>query len=365
VQRIPVSPENPEPETVARAVEVLRSGGLVAFPTETVYGICADATNAAAVRRLYEAKGRDPQRACAYLLPDRRAAERLAPPLPPLAARLADRFWPGPLTLVVPGPKDGETVGLRLPALELARALADIAGRPLLQTSANRAGEPAALNASGVAEALGDAIDLILDGGRTPGGRSSTVVLCDRRSVTVLRAGAVPEEDIVRAASELTLIACTGNLCRSPLAEALLRRGLAERLGCAPQELARFGHRLASFGTMAMVGRPATEHAITVGRELGVDLSAHRSRPFSLGLLEAADRVYCLARPHLDFLIPYYADRPDALDLLDPKGREIHDPYGRPVKIYRRVAKVIARAVEKRADELAGTKVEGPGEEVR
>jgi len=359
LERLKVKPEEPAPEAVARAAEVLRAGGIVAFPTETVYGICADALNADAVRRLYKAKGRDSKKACAYLLADLKAAERVAPPLPPLARRLAARFWPGPVTLVVPGVMDGETVGLRLPALELPRALADIAGHPLLQTSANRTGEPAALNAAAVQKALGGAVDLLLDGGRAPGSRSSTVVRCDGRSLTVVRAGAIPEEEILDAASELTLIACTGNLCRSPLAEALFKKLVAERLGCGIADLRRFGHRFGSFGTMAMVDKPATQESAVVGREHGVDLSSHRSRVFSPRLLASARRVYCLARHHVDFLLPYFAKRPADLQLLDPKGREIHDPYGRPLKVYRRVGEQIARAVEKRADELVSPNDEG------
>ncbi len=353
LERIKVAPHAPAPEALARAAEILRAGGIVAFPTETVYGICADARNPAAVRRLHDAKGRDSAKACAYLLADAAAAGRVAPPMPPLARRLAARFWPGPVTLVVPGKKDGETVGLRLPLLELPRALAGTAGRPLLQTSANRSGERAALNAAAVKESLGDVVDLLLDGGRAPGGKSSTVVRCDRRSVTVLRAGAVAPEEIVRAASELTLIACTGNLCRSPLAEAMLKRLLAKRLGCRIADLPRFGHRFASFGTMAMVGKPATEESVTIGREHGVDLGEHRSRIFSPKLLASASRVWCLARNHVEFLRPYFAERPDVLALLDAKEREIPDPYGRSLKVYRRVADQIARAVEKRVDELA------------
>jgi L-threonylcarbamoyladenylate synthase len=352
LKRIPVNPDEPAPEAVAEAASALRAGGIVAFPTETVYGLCADALNADAVRRLYAAKGRDPEKACAYLLADASSAARVAPPMPALARRLAARFWPGPVTLVVPGEKEGQTVGLRLPALELPRALADIAGHPLLQTSANRSGEPAALNAAAVATSLGSEVDLILDGGRAPGSKSSTVVRCDRRSVTVLRAGAIPPEEIVRAASELTLIACTGNLCRSPLAEALFRKALAEQLLCPVADLPRHGFRFASFGTMAMIGKPATEESVVVGREHGVDLTGHRSRIFSPRLLASARRVYCLARNHLEFLRPYFAERPADLDLLDPKGRDIHDPYGRPLKVYRKVGRDIGKAVEKRALEL-------------
>jgi tRNA threonylcarbamoyl adenosine modification protein (Sua5/YciO/YrdC/YwlC family) len=359
LERLKVRPEEPAPEAVARAAEVLRAGGIVAFPTETVYGICADALNPAAVRRLYEAKGRDSEKLCAYLLADAKAAERVAPPLPPLAQRLAARLWPGPLTLVVPGEREGQTVGLRLPALELPRALADIAGHPLLQTSANRAGEPAALNGAAVKKALGGAVDLLLDGGRAPGSRSSTVVRCDERALTILRAGAIPTEEILEAASELTLIACTGNLCRSPLAEALFRKTIAERLGCTVADLPLFGFRFGSFGTMAMVDKPATEESAVVGREHGVDLSAHRSRVFSPRLLASARRVYCLARHHVDFLVPYFAKRPSDLELLDPRGREIHDPYGRSLKVYRRVGEQIARAVEKRVDEILSPSDEG------
>jgi tRNA threonylcarbamoyl adenosine modification protein (Sua5/YciO/YrdC/YwlC family) len=362
LKRLKVTPEAPAPDAIARAVEVLLAGGIVAFPTETVYGICADATNQAAVRKLYAAKGRDPHKACAFLLADAEAAARVAPPMPPLARRLAARYWPGPVTLVVPGKRKGATVGLRLPAPELPRALARAARKPLLQTSANRTGEPAALNVAAVQESLGDTVDLALDGGRAPGGKSSTVVLCDRSSVTVVRAGAVPAEEIVRAASELTLLACTGNLCRSPLSEALLRRGLSERLGCAEKDLPRFGHRLASFGTMAMVSKPPPEEAVAVGDEHGVDIRGHRSRIFSPRLLKEARRVWCFARNQFDFLRPYYASRPDDLALIDPTGREIPDPYGRSAKVYRKVADQIAKAVERRIDEILGLAEEEAGQ---
>ena len=164
VHRITVYGGKVAHDAIARAVAVLRSGGIVAFPTETVYGICVNAADPAAVNRLYAAKGRQASRACAFLLADRDSADALVPELPILAHRLTEAFWPGPLTLIVP--HAGATVGLRLPAHGLARALAAEAGSPLLQSSANRSGEPAALNAAGVEAALGDSVDLLLDGGR-------------------------------------------------------------------------------------------------------------------------------------------------------------------------------------------------------
>lgn len=354
MERIETRTDAPAPEALAEAVRVLKAGGLVAFPTETVYGLCVDPRQRKAVERLYAVKGRDETKAAAFLLADRAAASRLVGGLPPLAGRIADRFWPGPVTLVVPGRKRKRWVGLRVPAPALPRRLAAAFGGPLLQTSANRSGEPAALNAAGVRKALGDDLDLLLDGGRTPGGRSSTVVRCDARKFGIVRRGAVPDTAIARAATELILMACTGNLCRSPIAEAILRAALAERLGCKVSQLLRYGYRIGSFGTMAVPGYPATDHSATCAADLGLDLSAHRSRPFSIGLLKRASRVYCMSNGHLEFLRPYFEGREDDLQLLDPDGKEIRDPYHKPLKAYRRATELIAKAVEARADEILG-----------
>jgi len=355
-----VRPDGPLETAVRAALEVLQRGGIVAFPTETVYGLTVDGGSAEAVEGLFRAKGRDARKACAYLVADVDAARRLVGGrLPRIAERLARRFWPGPVTLLVPG-RRGRLVGLRVPNHPVALALARAAPRPLLQTSANRSGEPAALNAAGVAASLSDRIDLLLDAGRTPGGRSSTVVRCQGDRFAIVRQGAVPAADVIRAATELILVACTGNLCRSPVAEAALRAGLAERLACEVDDLVRFGYRLGSFGTMAMAGHPASEHSITTAAEHGLDLRAHRSRPFSIGLLKQAERVYVMSRNHRDFLVPYFDD-PDVVELLDPRGKEIRDPYGRALKVYRRAAEQILEAVETRADEILG--LAGDGED--
>lgn len=352
MRQVSVQPDNPHPKTLAEAVRVLERGGLVAFPTETVYGLCVDAGNEEAVARLYALKAREREKACAYLLPDRARLTEYTDELPPIACRLADRFWPGPLTLVVPD-RHGGTVGLRLPSTVLARSLAMAIGRSLLQTSANRTGQPAALNAEGVKETFQDDVDLILDGGRTPGDRSSTVVECTEQGYRILRAGAIADEEIVSAATELVLLVCTGNLCRSPLAEAALRRATAERLECGVEEVVTRGFRFGSFGTMALENMPATENAIQSAADIGLDISAHRSRPFSIGLLEEASRIYCLAQGHREFLLPYFKGRSADLELLDPNKKDIRDPYRRSPRFYRKVAEQIVKACAERAGELS------------
>ena len=187
---------------VDRAVAVLRAGGLVAFPTDTVYGLAADPLNRAAVARIYEVKGRSISRPIALLLSD---ADRLAEAavLPKAVHPLVRRFWPGGLTLVVPKTEivhemicPGPTVGVRVPDHPLARSLIRAAGGFLAVTSANRSGAPAALNAEEVLEQLGGRIELVIDGGPCGGGVPSTVLDCTVWPPRVLRSGAIPEEEI-------------------------------------------------------------------------------------------------------------------------------------------------------------------------
>jgi L-threonylcarbamoyladenylate synthase len=343
--------DRPDAAPVAEAARVLGAGGIVAFPTETVYGLAVNADDEAARRRLYEAKGRDARKACAFLLASRDDALRHVERLPSFAQRLADAFWPGPCTLVVPGP-DGTLVGLRLSSDPLPRALAEAAGCPILQTSANRSGEPAATDAKGVADALGDAIDLLLDGGPTAEGRPSTVVQCDDAVFSILREGAIPADRVLRVATDLTLVACTGNLCRSPMAEGFFRMEAAALLGCDPEDVVWRGHRFGSFGVMAVPGLPPTPEAVKAAAELGADIAAIRSRRFALALVHEARRVFGASRSHVEFLQPYFHERPKDLDLLRPDGKDIDDPIGRGLRVYRRVARELRDACRRRVEEI-------------
>jgi L-threonylcarbamoyladenylate synthase len=206
-------------ELLARIDEiagVLKSGGVVAYPTETFYGLGALARDAIAIERLARAKGRPDDKPLPLLAADLAAVEVVAD-LSPLARRLAARFWPGPLTLVLParaglpGPVTAGTgtVGIRIPGSEVARALAARAGGALVSTSANRSGEPPPSRVEELSPALRARLDGVLDGGATPGGRPSTVVLVGATGVTLARAGAVPfaevEGEVERVASTLPL----------------------------------------------------------------------------------------------------------------------------------------------------------------
>lgn len=190
------------PGAVETAAEILHAGGLVAFPTDTVYGVGASAFDEAAVRSIYAAKGRSEEKAIPILVADAADLGRVALALPPSARKLAERFWPGPLTLVVlKGPdlpsavSSTDTVGVRVPDHAIARALLRQSG-PMAVTSANLSGQSSPRSAQEVLQQLGGRIPLILDGGTTPGGIPSTVLDCTQPEPVVLRAGPVALDDI-------------------------------------------------------------------------------------------------------------------------------------------------------------------------
>ena len=188
------------------AAAVLRAGGIVALPTDTVYGIAVALDTPDGVERLFAAKQRPPDKGIMLLLADAAQAPEIGA-WPASAASLAKAFWPGGLTVIVPQRPDvplppaltagTATIGLRVPDHAAPRALAAAVG-PLPTTSANRSGEPEAADADAIVGALGDAIDLVLDGGRAHGGPASTVVDCTVDPPRVLRVGAVPIEALER-----------------------------------------------------------------------------------------------------------------------------------------------------------------------
>ena len=200
-----VDPLDPDPAVVREAAEMLREGLVVAYPTDTVYGLAVDPRNAAAVRRLYELKGRA-EGSALTLIAAELAHARAAGDLTPHAERLAARWWPGPLTILVRArpilARDmlagGVTVGVRIPDHAVAVALARDAGFCITATSANRSHAAAASNCGDVGTALPD-VDAILDGGPARGGAPSTIVDASARAVTLVRQGAVPWERVLKS----------------------------------------------------------------------------------------------------------------------------------------------------------------------
>ena len=192
---IGIAADAPDPAGLAEAARLLQQGGLVAFPTETVYGLGADAANPRALERLNRVKGRPPEKPYSLHMHSAEQVRAYVTSIPPMAQRLMDRFWPGPLTIIMPG-ADGKTVGFRLPDHPIARAFLLACGVPVAAPSANRSGSPPPTDAQEVAAALNGDVDCILDGGPTTFGRESTVVEIAGDRVEIRREGAVSQEAI-------------------------------------------------------------------------------------------------------------------------------------------------------------------------
>lgn len=204
-----IDPQSPDPETLDKAVQVIESGGVVAFPTETFYGLAVDPENVSSVQKLFQVKGRDSAKAIPLIAADVVQVESSISSLSVNELHLANRFWPGPLALVIRASENlasnlhAGTVAVRVPGHTMARMLVSQVGRPITATSANMSGTLPAISADEVYEKLGSALDLILDGGPTPGGVASTIVRVDQSGPVLIRAGVLPWERVLESFSSV------------------------------------------------------------------------------------------------------------------------------------------------------------------
>lgn len=346
--RIP--PRDFDLELLREPAEILRSGGLVAFPTETVYGLGASSRHEEAAQRLARLKSRPEGKPFSYHLARVEQVDELDVRVPRAARVLLERYCPGPLTLVIPkaGEAPGGTIGVRIPANEIARQLIELVGVPLLVPSANPADQPPALSAEDVLRYFSEDLDAVVDGGEVLLKEASTVVRVDDEGYEVLREGIITREMIHQLLEgKRVLFVCTGNTCRSPMAAEIFKKHLAERLGKAPDELQELGYRVQSAGTFALRGGRPTDHAVTVLKEAGMDASHHVTQPLTRDILAGTDHVYALSRSHFQFVEGLLeelepSERP-RLDMLREDG--VVDPVGGDLETYRQCLRDIEEAI--------------------
>ena len=320
-----VNSAKPQARAIAEAADVLRRGGLVILPTDTVYGVAAAPGNE---EKIYNAKSRDRGKPIPLLVADTAGVDRCGGAMGWRARLLARRYWPGPLTLVLPVAKGTE--GFRVPDHPVALALIRAAGGALRVTSANLSGAPAARDAQSAAEALAGSVELVLDAGPSPLGAESTVVEAIGDTLRVLRAGAIPQAAIM--AKPMVLFVCTGNVCRSPMAEYLLKHWL----GPDPK------WDVKSAGVSTDDGMPASEAASVVLAEKGIDLSSHASNQLDRGLVDAAQLIVVMTGAHRDIVLRRFPEARNRIFLLKSFGHtardeDVEDPIGMSVDEYRRV----------------------------
>lgn len=361
---------DPERDTgpIQQAGEALAAGKLVVFPTETVYGVGASAARADAIDALSRLKERQADKPFTLHLANPAEAETYAGPMPTVAHRLAQKAWPGPLTLVVPDrrPTSGEpagivedaiyyrgTVGLRCPDHGVATAILAAAGVPVVASSANRRGAEPPRTASDALAHFRGQVPLAIDAGPAAYPAPSTVVAVhEDNAFDVLREGALTAHRVKRLARTSILFVCTGNMCRSPMAAGLAKHILADTLGTAPKELPNRGIDVLSAGTAAAGGSGPSDNAVRAAADLGVDIRSHRSRPISVDVLRAADYIYVMTRGHRDVVVRLAPEAAPRVALVDPSGRDIEDPIGGDLAVYRACAARLKEALAARLREV-------------
>ncbi len=362
--------------------QALARGELVAIPTETVYGLAARADSPEAIRRLRELKGYQDQRPFTWHLGTPPLASkndglkhsspytatvpslgdpRLEPrPLDAIVRRLTNRYWPGPLTLVVQGVPaamravaEGDWIGLRQPAHPATGLILHSLPFPVVATSANRAGQAPLLTAQAVIAEFGSDLAAVVDGGASCLNEASAVLRVGRGHFDLLREGLVTESDLRSSAGLAMAFVCTGNTCRSPMAEGLARAATRRALG--EIDPASFGFEFHSMGVFASPGSPPSVHSVAAMNARGIDISDHHSTPTSPENLIGMDRIYCLTRSHAEALL---ASLPRAMgskvELLDPLGKDIPDPIGGSESDYELCARSIDQAIAAHIAEWVG-----------
>ncbi len=364
-----VSADGQAQAAVREAIDCLAAGGLVVFPTETVYGVAALASHAEGLNRLRELKGRQDGKPFTVHIGQRAAVPRFVPELAGAGRRLVKKAWPGPITLIfqVERPEEAEivrahapelvsalyhegSIGIRCPDHHLAAEFLAGAPGPVVAASANLAGQAPPTSGEEALATLGGRVDLAIDAGRCRYAQASTIVRVNREGFEVLREGVISERVLRKLAMLNILLVCSGNTCRSPMAMGLLRKLLAERLGCSERELIERGIHVESAGTSAFGGSSAASGAIKALRARGIDISGHRSQPVNLEMINRADLILALTAAHREAMAAMVPGARDRIILLG--DLDIEDPIGAGDDVYDACAENIERALQHRLEEI-------------
>lgn len=357
-------------DVVHRAVQALAEGKLVAFPTETVYVLAASAHSEAAVARI-AALTKPQDRVPTLTLAVKSADDALdyVPELSLLGRRLARRCWPGPVTLVLAdnhpdsvvkqlpeGVQQSVTnagfISLRVPAHPVVLSVLRLFAGPLVIGNAARPDGGEAVTAQEVLAGVGDQVDVVLDDGRSKFAQPASVVKVDGRTLEIVQTGVLAASTLRRLADLMVLVVCTGNTCRSPMAEALLKKRLADKLGCQIEELENRGVIIMSAGIAAMAGGRAAAEAISAMNERGLDLARHESQPLTERLVRYADLVLSMTRGHREAILTQWPDAAGRIELVNRDRLDISDPIGGPAELYRKCAEQIDAQLAKWVDDL-------------
>ena len=285
------------------------------------------------------------------------------PGISQVGRRLAWRLWPGPLTLVFPPaltdglfgrlpPKVRQVIApagglaLRSSADPFLRDVLELTPAPIVLGAVGFADRPPAITADPLRGLAG--LDMVIDSGPTQCGQLCTQVRIDEQRWTIEREGVIDSRTLTQMSGLIILFICTGNTCRSPMAEAICKLMLARRLDCPAEQIEERGYVVQSAGVAAASGSPAASHAIDVLRAMGGSLESHRSRRVTLDLVRQADCIFAMTADHLEALLDAVPEVQSHSHLLDPRGGDVPDPIGSDHHNYRQTAQMIEQMLEER-----------------
>jgi tRNA threonylcarbamoyl adenosine modification protein (Sua5/YciO/YrdC/YwlC family) len=346
---------------IQRAAELLSAGKLVVLPTETVYGVAGVLSEPQAHAALSELRHSTTTRSFTVHVTRAEDALQFVGQVNDFARRAMRKLWPGPVGLIFDVPQarrrqvainlnvaeedlyDGSSITLRCPDHPV---FADIAGQvkgPVVLISAGRSVH----YVGDLPEAILSRVEAVFDAGATRFSKPSTLVRIKENSYEIERVGVYDERIIDRLLRTTILFICSGNTCRSPMAEAIAKKYLADRMSVSPEELEDRGISVMSAGSFAMPGAPAAPQAVEALKAMGLDLSRHRSQALSVELVHQADSIYAMTRNHAKTVVSLVPAAADKVSALDP-DRDIEDPIGSDLPVYIQVADLLKALIEKR-----------------
>jgi L-threonylcarbamoyladenylate synthase len=354
-EHIITSQETPSTIAINRAVKTLRSGGIIIYPTDTLYGFGVIINNKKAIKKLYDLKKRDKKRPFSILINNIRQAEQICGGLTSREEEFFKILLPGKITVLIKakrklkiaGFENLEKVGFRIPESNLCQLLVEKTGSPISSSSVNISHEPNIDDTSEIAEKFAKDVDLFLDSGPVFSLKGSSVVDLTTSPPILVREGDVLREEIekklnIRISSSvkrnfIITFVCSGNICRSPMAEGILKK-LFEKSKFIRQV------KINSAGTLNLMPTRASEEAIKISQNYKVDISKHLSKPVDRLILDEANLIICMAAYHYNILLknhPEYAAKTYMLksmnreeDLIDPS---IADPIGMSEEFYEQI----------------------------